>query len=382
MAARRGRLVLMTADTVGGVWHYAVELAAALGAHGVRVALATMGGPLTASQRAHIACVPNATVHESAYTLEWMPDPWRDVSSAGAWLLELERKLRPDVVHLNQFAFGDLPFDAPKLVVAHSCVLSWWRAVHGTAAPAEWNRYRRAVRRGLNGAAVVAAPTGAMLRTLRENYEYEGPGIAIPNGRSAREYRPSHKEPVILAAGRLWDCAKNLSALEAVAPALPWPVLVAGSNSQPGGGVRESRGVQALGELSSQALANEFARAAIYALPARYEPFGLSVLEAALSGCALVLGDIPSLREVWGTAAIYVAPDDHAALELSLTRLIADAALRSRLAYAARARALAYTPERKAAAYLAAYRALAEAPLAARLGQTPAYAAEARACAW
>ncbi len=36
-------------------------------------------------------------------------------------------------------------------------------------------------------------------------------------------------------------------------------------------------------------------------LPARYEPFGLSVLEAALSGCALVLGDIPSLRESGAT---------------------------------------------------------------------------------
>jgi glycosyltransferase involved in cell wall biosynthesis len=372
----------MTADTVGGVWHYAVELAAALGAHGVRVALATMGGPLTPLQRAQVACVPSATVHESAYTLEWMPDPWRDVASAGAWLLALERKLRPDVVHLNQFAFGDLPFDAPKLVVAHSCVLSWWRAVHGTAAPREWNRYRSAVRRGLNGASLVAAPTGAMLRTLRENYQYQGHGIAIPNGRSARDYRPGHKEPVILAAGRLWDSAKNLTALEAVAPELPWPVLVAGSSSQPGGGVRESCGVQALGELSPEALASEFARAAIYALPARYEPFGLSVLEAALSGCALVLGDIPTLREVWGAAAMYVAPDDHAALEQSLLRLIDDAPLRDRLARAARARALAYTPERKAAAYLAAYRALAETPHAVPLGQAPVFAAEARACAW
>jgi glycosyltransferase involved in cell wall biosynthesis len=382
MAVRRGRLVLMTADTVGGVWHYAVELAAALGAHGVHVALATMAGPLTRLQRAQIAGVPTATVHESTYKLEWMPEPWRDVTSAGAWLLGLERKLRPDVVHLNQFAFGDLPFDAPKLVVAHSCVLSWWRAVHGTAAPREWQRYRTAVRRGLNGAALVTAPTGAMLRTLRDNYGFEGRGVAIPNGRSARDYRPGRKEPLILAAGRLWDSAKNLSALEAVAPALPWPVLVAGSNSQPGGGVRESRGVQALGELSSEALANEFARAAIYALPARYEPFGLSVLEAALSGCALVLGDIPSLREVWGAAAMYVAPDDHAALEATLSRLIADASLRNRLAGAARARALVFTPERKAAAYLAAYRALAEGARAAPLGQSPVFAAEARACAW
>ena len=63
-----------------------------------------------------------------------------------------------------------------------------------------------------------------------------------------------------------------------------------------------------------RAIADWYARASIYALPARYEPFGLSALEAALSGCALVLGDIPSLREVWGDAALFVAPDDTDAL--------------------------------------------------------------------
>jgi len=45
------RSVLMTADTVGGVWQYAIELAAALGARGLHVALATMGGPLSTAQR-------------------------------------------------------------------------------------------------------------------------------------------------------------------------------------------------------------------------------------------------------------------------------------------------------------------------------------------
>ena len=79
MAAERPGLVLMTADTVGGVWHYAVELAAALGCRGVRVALATMGAPLTPSQREQIASVSTATVYESSYKLEWMEEPWDDV---------------------------------------------------------------------------------------------------------------------------------------------------------------------------------------------------------------------------------------------------------------------------------------------------------------
>ena len=345
----------MTADTVGGVWHYAIELATRLAERRMSVALATMGAPLTALQRAQTAQVPDLEVFESAHALEWMNEPWGDVERAGAWLLELERELEPQVVHLNQFAFGSLPFAAPKLVVAHSCVVSWWRAAHGSEAPAEWNRYRSVVAAGLEGASLVAAPTRAMLRTLRDNYGYQREGVVIPNGRDAAQYRPAAKHDVIFTAGRLWDVAKNLSALEAVAPALPWPVRVAGPTAHPDGGVRAAVGVHVLGELAPDDITRELSHAAIYALPARYEPFGLSVLEAALSGCALVLGDIPSLREIWGGAAVYVDPDDHSALREALLRLIDDRQLRERFGRAARERALFYTPERKAAAYCAAY---------------------------
>jgi glycogen(starch) synthase len=109
-------------------------------------------------------------------------------------------------------------------------------------------------------------------------------------------------------------------------------------------------------------MADAFARAAIYCLPARYEPFGLSALEAALSGCALVLGDIPSLREVWGDeAAVYVPPNEHAALREALLGLIRHPAKRRERARLARARAERYSTERFASAYLDAYTGLATA---------------------
>lgn len=347
--------VLMTADTIGGVWTHALELASALGQRGVRVALATMGAPPSDLQRAQVAALRTVSLHDGGYQLEWMAEPWRDVRAAGEWLLELERQVQPDLVHLNQFAFGALPFIAPTLLVAHSCVLSWWRAVHGVAAPADWSRYRQAVSQGLAGADLVAAPTQAMLASLAENYGHARQGVVLPNGRSAAAYAPGRKAPFILSAGRLWDAAKNLSALEAVAPRLGWPVRVAGSNADPAGGVREPLGVTALGELAPEALAAQFASASIYALPARYEPFGQTALEAALSGCALVLGDVPSLREVWGSAAMYVRPDDHEALHGALRRLIAGKSLRERQARKARARALQFGTEAMVDAYLGAY---------------------------
>ncbi|AEG92691.1 glycosyltransferase family 4 protein [Ramlibacter tataouinensis] len=358
MAAENARSVLLTADTVGGVWTYAVELSRALLGRGWQVHLATLGAPLARHQREQVEGLEGLSLHESRWRLEWMPEPWDDVDRAGRWLMGLEARLRPAVVHLNQLAFGSLPWRAPTLLVAHSCVLSWWQAVHGTDAPAEWDRYRERVGQGLQGADQVAAPTQAMLGTLGRNYGYSGTGLVLPNARDAALFVPQRKQPFILAAGRLWDEAKNLAALEAVAPQLPWSVQVAGSCVAPDGRSRSPRAVQALGNLSAAALAQTMAQAAIYALPARYEPFGLSALEAGLCGCALVLGDIPSLREVWGDAARYVPPQDHEALRQALQALIDHPAERARLGQAARERALHFHPARAADATLAAYAAL------------------------
>jgi glycosyltransferase involved in cell wall biosynthesis len=95
--------------------------------------------------------------------------------------------------------------------------------------------------------------------------------------------------------------------------------------------------------------------AAIFVLPACYEPFGLAALEAGLAGCALVLGDIPSLREVWGDAAVFVPPDQPHTLAAVLQRLITDVSWRALMAQRARVRALQYTPERMAREHVALY---------------------------
>src|SRR4051812_38208925 len=90
--------ILMTADPLGGVWTYALELASSLEDRGVEVALATMGQPLTSEQRLEIACMRNTSLFESHFKLEWMDDPWRDVEDAGNWLLRLESQFKPDLI--------------------------------------------------------------------------------------------------------------------------------------------------------------------------------------------------------------------------------------------------------------------------------------------
>ena len=358
----------MTADAIGGVWTYALEAADALAGHGVSVTLAVMGGSLTEPQRRQAEASAVEAVHESAYALEWMDDPWADVDRAGGWLLELAAEVRPDVVHLNGYAHAGLAWPAPTLVVGHSCVLSWWAAVRGGGPPPAWEEYRRRVAAGLAATSTVVAPTGAFLGELGRWYGV-GEGRVIPNGRSADWVVAADKEPFVLGAGRLWDEAKNLAVLDAVAERLDGPVVLAGETRSPSGSAERGaqnpsgrglslRAAHAVGALPFEELAGLLGRAAVFAHPARYEPFGLAPLEAALSGCALVLGDIPSLREVWGDAATFVHPDDEDGLAAALDALLADPVRAAGRGAEARRRAAVYSPAAMAAAYLEAYRGL------------------------
>ena len=338
--------VLMTADAVGGVWTYALELARALAAYNVRTTIATLGPRPDAAQRTAAAVIAGVDLIESDFALEWMDDGWRDTDAAADWLLALEQHLRPSVVHLNGFTHGALPWRAPAVVVGHSCVLSWREAVGGDFDEAWLERYRSAVASGLRGAQSVIAPSAAMLSKLERLYGPLRSTSVIANGRDPLRFLPQEKTPLIVSAGRLWDRAKNIDAVHAIASRLSWPVTVAGDVTV------------GCGRLPEQAFADLLGRAAIAALPARYEPFGLLPLEAALAGCALVLGDIPSLREVWGNTATYVDPDDGEALYAAIESLIADPERRQRSAWRARRRALLYSPADMARRYLWIYRSL------------------------
>ena len=352
----------MSGDTVGGVWTYAMDLSRALGTAGIEVVLATMGAAATPEQRAQARRVTNLELVESTYRLPWMDQPWQDVHAAGDWLRDLAERVEPDVIHLNEPVHGSLAWPAPTVAVTHSCVVSWWESVWHRPAPPEWDHYRHEMRRGLHRAGAVVAPSRWMLDAVSRHYGVSR-GVVIANGRDGQAFAPAAKAPVVFAAGRLWDEAKNFLALERVAPDLPWPVYLAGDDQRPGGHQGTDLGnCRLLGRIPSDEVASWLGQASIFVSPAKYEPFGLAVLEAALSGCALVLSDLPTLRENWDGAAVFVEPEEDRTIRLALESLIANPDLRHALARRARSRALELTPERMAGAYLAVYRSLLTSP--------------------
>lgn len=374
--------ILMTADAIGGVWTFATALAKALAARGCHINLITLGPRPTPAQRRQLAGVADVELTTTDLQLEWMDPHGHDLGRARRELAALALRHRPDLVHLNGYREALLPWGAPALVVAHSCVHSWWRACRGSEPDApEWATYGAAVAAGLAAAAEWVAPSASFRDTVAALYQPPRPGLVIHNGIQAPA-QMCRKQPIVLGAGRCWDEAKNLQALAAVAAELPWPVVIAGAQTSgdAGGEKRAQSGnLTFTGRLPHAEMLRLLHRAAVFVSPARYEPFGLGVLEAAGAGCALVLSDIPTFRELWDGAALFVAQHDAHALQRALQRVCTDEPLRISLQRRARARASTYGIDIMADRYCDAYASLlAREPQASRAAQPRPYAKAAR----
>ena len=350
--------LLISTEPVGCAWPSTMELVREFDRRGLEIVLATIGPRLTEGQRRETAQLRHVTVCERSSRLHWdgTTERWEDVDETGQWLLDLARTHEPDLVQTTNLFYGTLPWQVPCVIVANTCELGRWEAIHGTAPPAALDDYRCRVRESLGSADLVITPTGAMLDTLERFYGRLPHAHVVWHARRSDAFRAGFKIPLVLGSGRVWDPAKNLLALDRAAAHLPWPTAICGEVRGPDGEVSALTNAQWLGILDPADLATRLSSASVFCLPARYEPTGVGIAEAALSGCALVLGDLPSLRELWSDAALFVAPGDDAAMVSTLEWLTRHPDQCDRMARQARAVAEAWTPATMASTYLARYR--------------------------
>ena len=349
--------ILLTTDAVGGVWTHALDLARGLTARGLAITLAVLGPRPTLAQAAAAEAIPGARLRLTDLPLDRTGADAATLLEAGRALSALAAEEQAELVHLNSptLAAGGA-FTMPLLVGCHSCVASWWAAMRGTPLPPDLAWQRDMVATGYHAADALVAPSAAFAAITAELYGLPQPPRVVHNGRRAEPAPPAARREGILAAGRLWDEAKNIALLDRIAPCLDQSIQVAGPLAAPGGGTIALPHLRHLGLLSAGEMAQAFASASIFVSPARYEPFGLTVLEAAQAGCALLLADIPSLREIWGEAADYAVPEDEAGFLRGLRRLGADPELRARRGVEAQARAARYSEAAMAEGMLAIYR--------------------------
>jgi glycosyltransferase involved in cell wall biosynthesis len=349
--------IFLTTDAVGGVWTHALDLSRGLAARGMAVTLAVLGPRPSPAQAAAAEAIPHLRLLLTDLPLDWTGADAAALEQAGLALAALAVEAGAELVHLNSpsLAAGGA-FSMPLLVGCHSCVATWWATMRGTPLPQDLAWQRGMVAAGYRAADALVAPSAAFSAMTASFYALPQPPRVVHNGRRAAPARPAAMREGILAAGRLWDEAKDIALLDRIAPALGLPIRAAGPLAAPGGYPAVLPNLRRLGLLSAGGMAEAMAAAAIFVSPARYEPFGLTVLEAAQAGCALLLSDIPSLREIWGEAADYAAPGDEAGFLDGLRRLSADTALRARRGAEAQARAARYTEDAMAEGMLALYR--------------------------
>ena len=314
---------------------------------------------MSGGQKLEVELLDHVFVYETTFLLEWMKDPWKDIELSGKWLLNLAKEVQPDIIHLNCYSYASLHWKVPCIVVAHSDVFSWFVAVKSEAPPAEWTEYISYVRNGLQGADLVIAPSGSMLRFIRQLYITDINSRVIYNGRSKALFYNRKKEPYIFTMGRVWDEGKNIQLIVNCASQISCEVRVAGDNTFEEDKINlNQQNIRYLGKLGTTEIAEQLAGASVYVLPAKYEPFGLSALEAALSGCALVLGDIDSLKEIWGDNAMYVDTNNALALADTINTLMSNSDLLSEYSDKAYQHAQQYSALSMGTQYFESYHSL------------------------
>ncbi|HEX8412498.1 MAG TPA: glycosyltransferase family 4 protein [Sphingomicrobium sp.] len=346
------RLLLVT-DAVGGVWTYSLELAHALAVYSVEVMLAVFGPAPSHGQREQAR---GLRLIETGLPLEWMPTNPADIRRAGQTLSGVASREKVDLVQTcSAPLLADVAFPVPTIAVQHSCVASWWAAVRGTALPPEFRWRRDLIEGGLNNADAIVAPSIAFAAETARIYDVSRPVLPVHNGRQSTPALGIPQSDFVFTASRLWDEGKNIAVLDAAAALLDAPFEAAGPLQGPNGTSAEYRNLRLMGEIGGARLAELLAARPIYASTALYEPFGLSVLEAANAGCALVLSDIPTFRELWGDAAVFVPARDADAFAAACQELLDDRDMRVSRGRAARSRAQVFTPSRMAQKMAAIY---------------------------
>lgn len=357
------RRLLLVTDAVGGVWVYSVELARALKPLGIETVLAVTGPSPSVDRREAAA---GMRLIDTGLPLEWLDTSEAEIARAGEELARIAANEGADIVQTSSAALlAGAAFDCATVAVQHSCVATWWDAVKGGPLPEDFRWRREMVGRGLRCADVVVAPSSAFAEATRRAYALDRPVLAVHNGRTPRQHRELPQGDFVFAAGRLWDEGKNAATLDCAAALIDAPLQAAGPLEGPNGATFEPRHLTSLGELGAGKLGGLLAARPVFASAALYEPFGLSVLEAAQAGCALVLSDIATHRELWDGAAIFVDARDARGFADGVTKLLGNGGERHRLGERAQARARHYSTERMARGMAGIYARVTEPQLMA-----------------
>ncbi|MET1112902.1 MAG: glycosyltransferase family 4 protein [Allosphingosinicella sp.] len=364
LPARGGRhgsalRILIDADPALPEWRYSLDLARGLSRLGHESILALTGPAASGEQIRAAAAIPGLRLVDTGLALDRAAEDEASLVRAAQALAGLADQIGADVVQLNRPALAALAnFGQPVVAILHSCVATWWETVQGSELPGDFAWRTDLVARGLDSADEVVAPSAAFGAAVERRYRLKATPRTVHYGRTPLAEPSGMPHDFVLTAGRLWDEGKNLGLLDAAAGRIGIPVRAAGPLAGPNGGAVMFDNIHCLGPLDEAELGRWLSARPVFVSAALYEPFGPAVLDAASAGCALILSDIPTFRELWDEVAIFVDPSDEDGFARAIGDLAGDDFERAVLGRAARERAARYTPDAMAAQMAHLYRGL------------------------
>src|SRR5258706_6592866 len=184
MATRNVTSVFMSADAVGGVWTYAIELARGLCRAGIDLHLAVLGPRPSSAQQAQAALIKSLSLTITGLPLDWTAIDEDELDDVERELKALAFRSGADLVHLNAPAHvGKAGWPFPLVVAAHSCVATWWQALRPMPLPDDLAWRARRTGAGLALADKVLVPSRAFARSV---VGADGAGLPITVVRNGR----------------------------------------------------------------------------------------------------------------------------------------------------------------------------------------------------
>ena len=268
-----------------------------------------------------------------------------------------------DIVHLHEPLAPGPTMTA--LLFANAPLVGTFHAAGESAAYRYLGRGLARMARRLDHRCAVSPDAEKLARAaLGGSYQLLFNGIEVERF-AVGEAHPTDGRPTIFFLGR-HEPRKGLEVLLAALSELPDDVcLWVGGDGPQSEELRERYGhdarIEWLGRVSDEERSARMRGCTVYCSPSvRSESFGMVLLEAMASGCALVASDLDGHRNVAtdGVDALLAEVGDPGSLAKALRRVIDDADLRAELVAGGRRRAEQLSMQHLAEAYVEIYQAI------------------------
>ena len=273
--------------------------------------------------------------------------------SAAAGRRVVEELASVDVAHVHEPLMPQVSLAAMRR--ASVPMVGTFHADVSRAAGLVYRFGRPLIRKWLNRLSVITAVSPVAARVVAATGRVQ----IIPNGIDVDQYGAVEKRPGTVAFLGRDDERKGLRFLVAAWPqiraACPSAQLTVIGADGPGS---SAGGIRYAGRVSEEEKCRLLSEAAVFCAPnISGESFGIVVVEAMASRCAIVASGLPAFVHVAADTARFVAPGDVAGIAREVSSLLHDDASATALGAAAKSRSSRFGREEVAAAYISAYEA-------------------------